>query len=103
LLFEIQREAHRNGAELLLVLTDRLGTQGTEIERYFRSHQVRILNLDPFFPRNQTEELHVPDRVHWTALGHQKVADSLLAYLKSENLLSKRVSQTPQKVASETQ
>lgn len=99
LLFEIQREAQRNGAELLLVLTDRLGKQGREIEQYFQSHGVRVLNLDPFFPRDQTEELHVPDRVHWTAQGHQKVADSLLTYLRNENLLSKRASRPPQKVA----
>jgi lysophospholipase L1-like esterase len=103
LLFEIQRESHRNGAELLLVLTDRLGKQGDEIEHYFQSHHVRVLNLDPFFPRNQAEDLHVPDRVHWTALGHQKVSDSLLAYLNGESLLSKRISRMPQKVADGTQ
>ncbi|MGH7232103.1 MAG: SGNH/GDSL hydrolase family protein [Nitrospiraceae bacterium] len=87
LLFAIQKESQKNGAELLLILTDRLGKHGERIERYFKSQHVRILNLDPFFPRNQVEELHVPDRVHWTARGHQKVADGLLDYLKNEHLL----------------
>lgn len=88
LLLEIQRTAQRAGSEFLLVL-DRMGLRGDEREDFFRSRNVRVLNLNSVFPEGETKELYLPDGVHWSALGHEKVADRLLKYLEDEHLIQR--------------
>jgi lysophospholipase L1-like esterase len=81
LLMEIHKEAKDMGSRVLLLLADRMGSRGEEITTFFRSRGIDILNLDPVFPRDHAIELHLSDSIHWTAAGHQRVADQLLRYL----------------------
>ena len=90
LLFEIQRVAHGIGAEFLVVLADRMERQGREMEEFLKSRHVRVISLDPSFPKPESPALHLPDGVHWSALGHRRAADRLLKYLEDENLTPHR-------------
>ena len=89
LLSEAVRESKEAGADFLLVLIDGLGWVGRDTEDYFSSRSVRVLNLDRAFPKNDYELLHVDDGGHWSARGHEIVAESLLDYIEENELLPK--------------
>lgn len=86
LLLEIQEVAKKIGADLLLVLADGMGARGREMENFFNSRHMRILNLDPSFPQEEAKQLHLADGEHWSALGHETAANRLVKYLEDENL-----------------
>jgi lysophospholipase L1-like esterase len=72
------------GADFLLVLTDGMGRRGREMKAFFETHGMRVVNLDDAgLSKLGPRRYHLPDEVHWNALGHQAVADYLLKYLDS--------------------
>ena len=88
LLVEMQEEAERVNAKLILVLADRMGELGLRLEEFCRSKNIPTVRLDPVFPEDEAKKLHLPDGVHWSVLGHQRVANQLLRYVQHENLMT---------------
>ncbi len=89
LLLEIQEEARKVDAKLLLVLADRMGELGLRLEEFFRSKHIPTVRLDSRFRLMRKQKtLHLPDGIHWSVLGHQRVADQLLKYIRHENLIA---------------
>ncbi len=91
MLLEMRALAQEANAELLLVLADGMGRLGREMAEFFAARNVRILNMDEDFSKEEVERLHLRDGVHWNALGHRKVADRLVRYLGGEKMVSTRI------------
>jgi lysophospholipase L1-like esterase len=83
LLLELQKESTKMSAELLLVVADRMDQLGLRLEEFFRSKHVATVNLDRVFPPSEAKDLYLPDGIHWTTLGHERVADQLIEYFRS--------------------
>jgi lysophospholipase L1-like esterase len=87
MLLEMGVTARQVNADLLLVLADGMGQIGREMEKFFGARNIRILNMDQYFSKEDVEGFHLRDGMHWNPGGHRNVADRLARYLEDQKLI----------------
>ena len=86
LLMEMKRTIEKDGAELLVVLSDGIGmSAASEIGAFLKSSQINGIFLDEYLGANDPS-LHLPDQVHWSPAGNKIVASVVAEKLRRENV-----------------
>lgn len=91
LIAEVRQAAEESGAAFLVVLVDQIYA-GRKFPDYLASLGMNVVSLDDHI-RADDASLHLPDDFHWSARGHESVADALAPRI--ESLLAPKDAEDP--------